>query len=219
MTAGARSALASLFFVSAAILTLELYWVRAFAESEWGHLASMVVSTAMLGIGAGGTFVLLAGDRLVADEARSRVALLVAFLVLAALGPLIVRQLPFEPLLLLWRPSAWLWVILREAVIAAGFAAAGAVVALAFRVESARPGTIYAVNLLGSASGVALALALMAHRPTSDLHVAAMVAAVFSLAAALPGPRLRRIAVVASAAIWVALASRWSEPSLHPTKD
>ena len=51
--------------ISASTLLQELYWLRVFAEIEWSHVASMVVSTAMLGIGAGSVCIVVAGDRIV----------------------------------------------------------------------------------------------------------------------------------------------------------
>ena len=49
--------LAAIFFVSAAALGLELVLVRAFSIGHWYHFSYLVISTALLGFGAGGTFI------------------------------------------------------------------------------------------------------------------------------------------------------------------
>jgi hypothetical protein len=208
----------SLFFVSAATLTLELYWIRAFAESEWGHLASMVVSTAMLGFGAGGTLVVVAGDSIVAAAPKIRISLLVAFLLLAGVGPGLAYAVPFEPLLLFWRPSAWLWVFVREAIVAAAFAAGATFIAAELRLARRGAPLAYGVNLFGSTFGVSVGLALMTCRPTADLHAAAMLLALTALAVQLRGMDRRMTAVVAGLA-WTAATNCWSTPVLHPMKD
>jgi hypothetical protein len=209
-----------LLLISAALLTLELYWLRAFAEAEWGHLASMVVSTAMVGFGAGATIIQVAGDHAVRRATFLWRALLAAFVISASAAPPLVARVPLEPLLLAWRADAWGWLIVRELLVAVPFATGAAAVTLALRVESGRPGAIYGIHLLGSGLGVALGVALMAVRPTADLHRFAVACGVGAwLSAAVGDPHRRRgwlVAVVVGAAI----AGAWgSAPRLAPEKD
>ena len=207
----------SLFAVSAALLLLELYWIRAFAESEWAHLASMVVSTALLGIGAGGVVVLVLGGTVERHGERVGPWLLGAFVCLAVLVPPALDRLPLEPMLLGWRLSAWGWVLVREAAVALPFAAGAAFVALRFRLAPARAAPLYAVNLAGSGAGVALALAWMTWRPTVELHVAAVVAGAVALT--LEVPRRARALAVGAGAMAAVVAARTGAPALSETKD
>jgi hypothetical protein len=211
---------APLFLVSTALLALELYWLRAFAEAEWAHLASMVVSTAMVGFGAGATLIQVAGERAVRHAASLWRGLLAAFVISASAAPPLVARVPLEPMLLAWRADAWGWLVVRELLVAAPFAAGAAAVTLALRVESGRPGAIYGIHLLGSGCGVALGLALMAVRPTGDLHRLALACGTGAwLSTTSGGPRRRRGWLVA-AVIGAALAGAGgSAPRLAPEKD
>lgn len=222
MSADSRSGVgapAPLFLVSASILLLETYWLRALAEAEWGHVASMVVSTAMLGIGAGGALIFVLADRPTFRPDRAWRDLLLIFPFLAGTAPLVADLVPFDPLLLFWRTPAWLWLVLRELAIAGSFAAGAAAVALAFRERRHSPGRLYATNLLGATAGVAAALILMAARPCGDLLRAAVATA--ALAAALTvstNPGLRLTATVLGL-FWAFASGSWSAPRLAETKD
>lgn len=208
----------SLIGVSAAILLLEIYWLRALSESEWGHLASMVVSTAMLGMGAGAAGVFVLGERLLAVPAATRRGFLAAFLGLAGISPIVVQTLPMEPLHLLWRPVAWGWLAIRELVVALPFAAGASAITLAFRLAGNRAARVYSANLLGSALGVLVSLGIMALRPAGDLLAVCLLAGTVSSAALAPS---RPVAIVTGAAgvLWSLAAARWAEPPLRPEKD
>ena len=55
--------------VSAGVLAYEVLLARLFSIIQWYHFAYMVISIALLGYGASGTFLALARERL---EARAR---------------------------------------------------------------------------------------------------------------------------------------------------
>ncbi len=210
---------APLFLVSASILLLEIYWLRAFAEAEWGHVASMVVSTAMLGIGFGGTLILVLAETTTIRPIQAWRTLLFLFPIVAGIAPLIVGIVPFEPLLLFWRSPTWAWLVLRELVVASSFATGAAAVALAFRTQTASPGKLYATNLLGSTAGVLVALGLMATRPCNDLLRAAVAAAALAAVFAVYAAPLPRIFLAVLGAIWASATGSWSSPHLAEAKD
>ena len=64
--------------LSAATLGYEILLTRLFSIVQWHHFAFLVISVALLGFGASGTFLLVLGDRI-----RGGVE---SFLALAALG-------------------------------------------------------------------------------------------------------------------------------------
>jgi len=210
---------APLLLLSAALLLLEIYWLRAFAEAEWGHLASMVVSTAMLGFGAGAVAIQVAGERGVRRGQRLWWRLLALFVALTGLAPAVVATLPFEPLLLAWRMDAWGWLLVRELVVAAPFAAGAAAVTLALRLRVDRPGSTYGTHLVGAGLGVALGLALLAVRPTGDLHRVAVALAVAAWVAATGGPARRRVGVGLVGIAVALIGAPWSTPRLAEEKD
>ncbi|MEX2435339.1 MAG: hypothetical protein WD735_01560, partial [Balneolaceae bacterium] len=55
---------ASIFFVSVAIIALQLVIMRALSITHYYHFSYLVISTALLGFGASGTFLALFFDRL-----------------------------------------------------------------------------------------------------------------------------------------------------------
>lgn len=212
-------AAAPLLLLSAALLLLEIYWLRAFAEAEWGHLASMVVSTAMLGFGAGAVAIQVAGGGGVQWGVRLWWGLLALFVGLASLAPAAVATLPFEPLLLAWRMDAWGWLLVRDLAVAAPFAAGAAAVTLALRLRADRPGSTYGTHLLGAGLGVALGLALLALRPTGDLHRVAVALGIAAWVAATGGLARRRVGAGLVGVVVALIGARWSAPRLAEEKD
>src|SRR4030067_524354 len=87
-----------IFTTSMAVLTLEIALTRIFSVSLWYHLAFKVISTALLGFGASGTFLTLRRDRfekkLERNLARSAGLMAVATVVCFA----IMIRLPLDPL-------------------------------------------------------------------------------------------------------------------------
>jgi len=61
----------SIFLISAATLGLELVLVRALSVGHWHHLSFMVISTALLGFGVGGTLVTIGSKFLTAGYKKS----------------------------------------------------------------------------------------------------------------------------------------------------
>jgi len=58
----------AIFFVSFSTLAFEVLLARVFAIGQWNHLSFMVISIALFGFGASGTFLSLLG----ASKARFR---------------------------------------------------------------------------------------------------------------------------------------------------
>ena len=54
----------SVFFISAALITYEIILVRLFSIQYWHHFAYLIISTALLGFGTSGTFIVLFKDTL-----------------------------------------------------------------------------------------------------------------------------------------------------------
>ena len=83
----------SVGLVSGAALANEVLLTRYFAVVHWHHFATMMISLALLGFGASGTFVTLARDWLSARYTRVYVANLAAFAVLAIIAPVLTQFL------------------------------------------------------------------------------------------------------------------------------
>ncbi|HEX6144111.1 MAG TPA: hypothetical protein VFZ01_15445, partial [Geminicoccaceae bacterium] len=62
--AGRLTGLLPIAVISAAILAYEVLLMRLFSIQQWYHFAYMIISIALLGFGASGTFLALGRERL-----------------------------------------------------------------------------------------------------------------------------------------------------------
>src|SRR5437762_10534160 len=96
--------LVAIALTSAGLLAYEVQLTRLFAIIQWHHFAYMVISIALLGYGASGTFLAFAKDRL-RRRFTSAFALFAALFALSAVAGFVVAQrLPFNPLAIIWEP-------------------------------------------------------------------------------------------------------------------
>ena len=98
--------------LSAAILAYEVLLMRLLAIVQWHHFAYMVISIALLGFGASGTFLALAQDwlkpRFVLAFAANAALFGILALVVFALG----ERVPFNALEVIWNPKQLLYLAL-----------------------------------------------------------------------------------------------------------
>ncbi|HUP20313.1 MAG TPA: SAM-dependent methyltransferase, partial [Gemmatimonadota bacterium] len=156
-----------------------------------------MISLALLGFGASGSFLALARG-LVAGRERSGYAWAVLLAVLS-FDPAwrLAAAIPFDAFELLAVPRQVVWLSATYLVLAVPFFLVGLAVALAFLEEPRGIARVYAANLAGSGAGVALGLALLSTLPAGRLPLA--VAGVGSLALAPLHRRLRAAPLVALA--------------------
>lgn len=153
--------LASVALLSASALATEILLSRAFAVVHWHHFAYMIISLALLGFGASGTFLALAHRRLLRRFATGYLANLALFAVLVIAAPLLARALPFQAEALLWDPWQPLWLVLLYLVLATPFFCASNAIGLALIAFRGRAGRVYAADLLGAGLGSAIVLGLL----------------------------------------------------------
>src|SRR5215469_9375827 len=90
--------LVAVSLLSAAAIGYEILLTRLFAIALWHHFAYMIISLALLGYGASGTFLVFVRHRALARFGASFAALAVTF-GLAAIGCYALAwRLPFNPL-------------------------------------------------------------------------------------------------------------------------
>src|SRR5437762_13425149 len=93
--------LAAIALLAAAALGYEILLTRLFSIIQWHHFAYMMLSVAMLGYGAAGTFVAVTQRALGAHFAAVFVTAAAAFGITAVAGFLIAQRIAFNPLELL----------------------------------------------------------------------------------------------------------------------
>ncbi|MBI2956591.1 MAG: SAM-dependent methyltransferase [Acidobacteria bacterium] len=148
----------SLLLLSAATLAYELALMRAFSIALWHHFAYMVISIALLGFGASGTFLSLWWRR-PHDASRPRNPEK-AFAVLTILFALslpscfaVAQRIPLDPFLLLWDARQWLWLVAFYLLFFVPFFLAATAIGLLLIERAPEAPRVYFFNLLGSGLG------------------------------------------------------------------
>ena len=149
-----------LFLLSAATLTFEVNLTRIFSVGQFYHFAFMIVSLALLGFGASGTFLALFPRLKEHDLARTLPLLSWGFAITAVGSYALTLYVPFDSFRIAheWRQGAVL--ALHYVVLAAPFFCSGTAVGLLLTAQPERANRTYAANLTGSAIGCLLAVAL-----------------------------------------------------------
>ena len=105
-----KTQLAALFFISAAGIAFELYVMRIFSVGSWSNFGSMVISTALLGIGLAG-IILTFVEETIRKRPEMYLSILSIMLPLFMTGSVILAQMvPFNPIFLA-SDSRQLWFI------------------------------------------------------------------------------------------------------------
>lgn len=202
--------------VSAGALAYQLLLMRWLAIAHWHPFAVMIISLALLGHGASGTWLSLWLRR--RDPARTpaqvdalfvRCALL--FAATAVLAPILARTIPFNGLELVWNVRQLGWLSLLYLTMSVPFFFAAACFGLAFARHGTRIPSLYGADLVGAGVGALAALAL-SHLPVQ--HGLLLCAACGAIAALLVATRAS--ARWATAAVFVALMAAWPTAALSP---
>ena len=147
-----------LFLLSAATLAFEVNLTRLFSVAQFYHFAFMIVSLALLGFGASGTFLSLFPRLKERDPMRTLTGLSWGFALAAVGSYLLTLYLPFDSFRIAhdWRQGAVL--ALHYVALAAPFFCSGTAIALLLAAQPERINRTYAANLAGSAAGCILAI-------------------------------------------------------------
>lgn len=166
-------------FLATATLAFEILLVRVFAVAHFHHVAFMAISVAMLGVGASGALIAVAGgiEPRLAERWFPRATLVTALSLVAT--PALLHRIPLDLTQLAWSGEQWVRLGVVYLLLAVPFAASALATLLALTVESERPGWTYGASFVGSGLGAFLALGLLwvAH-PSRALAIPAVVAAI-----------------------------------------
>ncbi len=200
--------LISVFLLSAAALAYEVLLTRLFSVIQWRHFSYMVISLALLGYGASGSFLKHVEHKINAPGAFSRLfgVNALAFGLFIPAGFLLAQRLPFNPLEMGWDARHFLYLQALYLLPAVPFFCAANCIGLALMRRRGEIPRIYAADLAGAGAGaLGVIFLLFALTPLKALFLLGGV----GLAAGLPVIRrlLRRPAwTVAAAALLAALA-------------
>lgn len=151
--------LPALFLLSAASLAFEVNLTRLFSVAQFYHFAFMTVSLALLGFGASGTFLSLAGG-IARHPGRALSLLSWGFAIAAVSSYGLTQVLPFDSFRVALDPRQWGILALHYVALSLPFFCAGAATGLLLSLRRGAVGRTYAANLAGSALGCLLAVIL-----------------------------------------------------------
>jgi len=160
-TAGSRPPLFSIALISAAALAYEILLMRLFSIIQWHHFAYMMISLALLGYGASGTFLALSRQWL---KGRFRAAYLVnavLFGISALLCFQLAQSVPFNALEVLWDPQQPLRLMLIFLLLFIPFFCAANCICLTFSEFSNQLHRVYCFDLLGAGFGALAIVGLL----------------------------------------------------------
>jgi len=182
--------LAAVALLSACALGYEILLTRLLAIVQWHHFVFLVISIALLGFGASGAFLVVAGNRFRISAGPFLALAALAFAVAAPACFAIAQHVPFNVLELPWslRPFGSLLVI--ELLLAIPFFIAATGIGRTLIVFGDRLSRVYAADLAGAGGGAALAVGLLWWLPAE--RTLDGLGAMAALAAGLAAVRARR---------------------------
>lgn len=163
--------------VSAGVLAYEVLLTRLFSIVQWHHFAYMVISIALLGYGASGTFLVFAQHRLRRDFTSVFAASAALFGISAVVAFAIAERLPFNALAVIWEPRQLLYIPILYLLFTVPFFCGATCVGLALAAFPKHIARIYRYDLVGAGAGaLGVAAALFLVTPSSALKLIAGLA-------------------------------------------
>ena len=155
--------------LAGAALMLESTLTRLLAVAQYYHFAFLVVSLALLGFGASGSFLTIFpgwkndGEDKGSTPGRERIVVLagIGFAASLAIACLVVNWLPFDSYSIAWDRNQVIYFALYYLVLTLPFLFAGLGIGAVLSSSHGESNRVYAVNLLGSAVGILMGLLLM----------------------------------------------------------
>ena len=213
----------SIVLISASALAYEILLMRLFSIIQWHHFAYMIISLALLGYGASGTFLSLAQRPLLARFPSVFIVNIVLFAISAVMCFLLTQQLPLNPEEVLWDQWQPLYLFTAYLLLAIPFFFASNCVALAIVAHKHHIGRIYSMDMVGAGLGSLGAVALLFFAfPNNALLI---VGATAMLAAAVGWwelrlrPRSAFWGFTAGAVLLITLPSSWMPLNMSPFKN
>lgn len=196
--------------------------MRLFSIIQWHHFAYMIISLALLGYGASGTFIALFRGRLLLHFNLVFLVNALGFAA-AAIGCFAIAQtIAFNPEEVLWNPWQWLNLFTIYLVLSVPFFCAANCIGLALAAAPSRAPIIYAADLIGAGVGsVAIIGLLFILFPGDGLIGIALLALIASLPV-WPTLGVKPIVwlpiLVVSGCLLVLIPKHWIAPKPMPYK-
>ena len=180
----------SLFLISFSILSYQILLMRIFSITSWSHFAYMIISVALLGFGASGTFVFLFLKRIKRHFYSFFTIFSFLFSISLWLCFALCQKIPFDPFLIIWYKGQYLYLLGYYLLLFIPFFLGATCIGISFSQFSQKISKVYFLNLLGSGVGALGVILLMYF--FSPLSVLLFLTAIGLLSALLASLYLRR---------------------------
>lgn len=183
--------LTAIFFASLATLAFEVLLTRVFAIGQWNHLSFMVISIALFGFGASGTFLSLCevfnGRRRWSFASHASLSMLLfLFSVCTILSFLAVNHMPLDYFRLPVEPLQSIYLLAAYLCLSLPFFISGLIIAIGYTTAPERAGLVYFASMAGSAVGALVPVLLLPYLDEGKLIIiSAVVPLIPATAAAL----------------------------------
>ncbi|MFW6157662.1 MAG: hypothetical protein ACOC4S_02345, partial [Balneolaceae bacterium] len=173
----------SIFLFSAAVIALQLMLMRALSVTHYHHFSYLVISTALLGFGASGTFLALLYDRLKKNFLLWNQLFGLLFVISIPLAYRIALTLPIDTQYLLYSGRQVFLLLLYNTLLFIPFFFGGTVIGFMLSYFKREVPQLYGANLAGSGLGGIGALGVMYLFPAHVLPIVISPIALLALIA------------------------------------
>jgi len=163
------SPVVAVFLLSAGLVGFELVLLRILAIAQWHHFAYFIISTALLGFGVSGTFLVFAGKGLRRRFGTSTTLLTLAFALSIYICARGAQSLPLDPQFVLYDSGQVGMLIAYHLLLLVPFLLGAAVLGLSLMHDRGRIHVVYGANLVGSGIGGLGVVLLMFVLPVEDV--------------------------------------------------
>jgi len=218
-----RPPLLTIALLSATALGYEILLMRLFSIIQWHHFAYMIISLALLGYGASGTFLAFVQARLLNHYPLALLINLALFGLTAMPSFLVAQQIPFNPEEILWNWREAVRLMFVYLLLSLPFFFAANAIALTFSKFNKLITRVYAFDLFGAGVGsLGVILILYVIPPLGALSLVSALGMACIAVAAWELQLSKRLWIGAAVLLSMAIAV-WPEPPsglvLSPYKD
>jgi hypothetical protein len=212
----------TIMLVSALALGYEILLMRLFSIIQYHHFAYMIISLALLGYGASGTFLVFTRQKLLKYYPHALIANIGLFGITGVTCFLAGQHLLFNPEEILWNYRQWIKLSILYILLALPFFFAANCIGLTFSRFHTRISEIYSADLLGAGLGsLGIIVVLFVIFPSHALLLFGGLAITVGSVAWMEtdlAPRIVALLFLGVACLFLLLPSSWTAPAISPYK-
>ncbi|MGZ3595603.1 MAG: hypothetical protein ACXWMV_09575, partial [Syntrophales bacterium] len=194
----------SVFLISAALISYQILLFKMFSIQYWYHFAYLIISIALLGFGASGTFIFLFRRTLKDHFTLILFSCSLLFILSMWLNIYLNRMIAFNPLMIVWDKSEILRLLYLSLSLFIPFFLGALCIGVSFVAASNYIHRIYFANLAGSGLGSLIVLLTFFHiGPYAIMFAITLIAILAALGGSTTRVRQGIVLVAGVAAILI----------------